>query len=139
MTRDEAVEMVRAYFRYYGLNSPGLNEKNLGGAAIGEYQIYFEYLAAQEGLKCSALVYRFHDEPKEGVIDALKAEQRAKTTNTGDGVLDYEAENRGLYLSRTYVEKISNDKFARDLERLMKASELYGDQVLDRVAERVFG
>jgi len=138
MTRDEAVGMVQSFFRYYGLSSPGLNQNNLGGAAIGEYQVYFEYLEAEQGLKCSALVYRFHEKPKPGVLEALE-EERDRTTNAGDGTLDYEPENKGIYLSRTYIETVSGDKFAQDLERLMKASEFYGEQVLDRVAAKVFG
>jgi hypothetical protein len=131
--------MLQAYFKSFGLDSPGLNENNLGGASTGEYQIYFEYQPAKHALKCSALVYKFHDEPKPGVLETIRAEQDLETSETGGGVLDYEPENKGLYLSRTYTARVSDDVFADDLDKLMKASTVYGDQVLDRVASKVFG
>jgi len=138
ITRDEAVRMIQGYFKSHGVDSPGLNENNLGGAAVGEYQIYFEYQPAKQALKCSALVYKFRDEPKPGVIEAFKAEEKAQTADTGGGTLEYDPANKGLYLSRTYTDSVSDGEFARDLKQLMKASEVYGDQVLDRVASKVF-
>jgi hypothetical protein len=138
ITRDEAVRMIQGYFKSHGLDSPGLNEANLGGASVGEYQIYFEYQPAKRALKCSALVYKFHDDPKPGVIEAFKDEERAKTADTGGGTLEYEPVNKGLFLSRTYTDSVSDEEFAGDLKQLMKASEVYGDQVLDRVASKGF-
>ena len=138
ITRDEAVRMIQGYFKSHGLHSPGLNENNLGGASVGEYQIYFEYQPVKHALKCSALVYKFHDEPKPGVIEAFKAEEQAKTADTGGGTLEYEQANKGLYLSRSYTDIVSDEEFAQDLKRLMEASEVYGDQVLERVASKVF-
>jgi len=130
--------MIQGYFKSHGLDSRGLNENNLGGAAVGEYQIYFEYQPAQPALKCSALVHKFHDEPKPGVIEAFQAEEQAKAADTGGGWLEYEPANKGLYLSRTYTDGVSDEEFARDLGQLLKASEVYSDQVLDRVASKVF-
>ena len=138
LNRDEAVRMIQAYFKSHGLDSPGLNESNLGGALVGEYQIYFEYLPAEQALKCSALVYKFHAEPKPGVIEGFKAEEQEKTADTGGGTLEYETANRGLFLTRSYAGTVSDEEFAQDLERLMKASEVYGEQVLERVASKVF-
>jgi len=138
LNRDEAVRMIQAYFKSHGVDSPGLNENNLGGASVGEHQIYFEYLPAKHVLKCSALIYKFHDEPKPGVIEGFKAEEKGKTADTGGGTLEYEPANKGLYLSRSYTESVSDKEFAQDLKRLMEASEVYGDQVLERVASKVF-
>lgn len=138
ITRDEAVRMVQAYFKAQGLDSPGLNDNNLGGAAVGENQIYFEYLPASRALKCSALIYKFHDDPKPGVLAGFKDEEQRMTTNAAGATLEYQPENKGLYLSRTYTEPISETEFARDLTIIMKASEVYGEQVLDRVADKVF-
>ena len=139
ITRDEAISMLQAYYKSFGLDSPGLNENNLGGATTGEYQIYFEYQPAKHALKCSALVYKFHDEPKPGVLETVKGEEDVKTEETGGGTLEYEPENKGLYLSRTYTARVSDEAFAQDLEKLMKASVVYGDQVLERIASKVFG
>jgi hypothetical protein len=138
ITRDEAVRMIQRYFSANGLESPGLNENNLGGAAVGEYQIYFEYQPAKRALKCSALIYRFRDEPKPGVIEGFKAEEQTKTEDSGGGELEYEPVSKTLHLARTYSESVSEEEFATDLQRLMRASDAYGDQVLERVAARVF-
>ncbi len=138
ITRDQAVQMIQGYFKGHGVDGPGLNENNLGGASIGEYQIYFEYRPAKRALKCSALIYRFRDEPKPGVIEAFKAEEEAGTADTGGGELEYEPASKGLYLSRTYTDGVPDEEFAGDLQRLMTASQVYGNQVLERVAAKVF-
>jgi hypothetical protein len=83
------------------------------------------------------LIYKFRDDPRPGVVQAFKDEAEGKTADTGGGTLEYEPENKGLYLSRSYNQRVSDDDFAHDLERLMIASEVYGNQVLDRVASRV--
>lgn len=128
--------MIRGFFKSHGLDTPGLNESNLGGASIGDYQVYFEYQPANQTLKCSALVYRFRDEPKPGVIEGFEAE--AESADAGGGTLEYQRANKGLYLTRTYSDAVSDNEFAEDLKRLMKASRVYGDEVLDRVASKVF-
>jgi hypothetical protein len=138
LNRDDAVGLIQGFFKSYGLDSPGLNESNLGGASLGDYQVYFEYQPANQSLKCSALVYRFRNEPKPGVIEGFEAEAQEKTADTGGGVLEYERANRGLFLTRSYGDAVSNEEFAGDLKRLMKASLVYGNQVLERVASKVF-
>lgn len=138
MTREEAVRLVRAFFRGHGMNSSGLNANNLGGAMVGQGQIYFEYQPRQQALKCSALIYKFHDKPKPGVLEGFKEEEQAKTADTGGGTVDYEPENKGLYLSRTYTKTVDERAFRKDMRRLIKASLVWGDEVLDRVASKVF-
>ncbi|HKR13358.1 MAG TPA: type III secretion system chaperone [Pyrinomonadaceae bacterium] len=138
LNRDEAVRLIRGFFKSHGLDTPGLNESNLGGASLGDYQIYFEYQPANQTLQCSALVYRFRDEPKPGVIEGFEAEADGATADAGGATLEYQRENKGLYLTRSYSHAVSDDEFANDLRRLMKASLVYGDQVLDRVAAKVF-
>jgi hypothetical protein len=130
--------MVQSFFHSRGVESAGLNDRNLGGAAVGESQIYFEYQPLEQSLKCSALVYRFQAEPRPGVIEAFKLEEQSRSADTGGGTVDYEPENKGLYLSREYSETMSDATFAESLEDLMKASRVYGDEVLDRVASKVF-
>ncbi len=138
ITRDEAIRMIQTYFKSHGVDSPGLNEINLGGASVGEHQIYFEYRPTKRALKCSALIYKFRDDPKPGVIEGFKAEEEAKTADTGGGVLEYEPMSKGLYLSRTYTDSVPDEEFAQDLKLLMRASEVYGSQVLEQVAAKVF-
>jgi hypothetical protein len=136
LSREEAVRMIQAYFRMHGLESTGLNDNNLGGASIGDYQIYFEYEPARRELKCSALIYKFHADPEPGVLQAF-SDAAPALTNNGGGTLDYEPANKGLYLSRTYSEVVSDEVFAHDLAGLMQSSEIYGDRILNEVASTI--
>lgn len=139
MTFDAAKELVQWFVKSQGaVLSPGLNERGFGGIATGEAQLYFEFHPDTQALECSALVYRFHEPPKPGVLDGFRQEER-DGTDTGGGTVDYEPENRGLFLSKTYTLKVPpGGDFSRDMKRLMKASVTWGDEVLDRVASRVF-
>jgi hypothetical protein len=138
LTRESAQELVRWYVRSQGaVLSPGLNPQGFGGVAVGGAQVYFEYHEDTKTLECSALVYRFNEPPKPGVVVGFEAEAR-EGTDTGGGTVDYERENRGLFLSRTYSEVPEGNAFAKDMSRLAKASVVWGSEVLDRVASRVF-
>ncbi|WNG42587.1 hypothetical protein F0U60_51695 [Archangium minus] len=138
MTREAAQELVRWYSRAQGaVLSPGLNPQGFGGIAVGGAQLYFEYHEDTKSLECSALVYRFREPPKPGVLEGFEAEAR-EGTDTGGGTVDYERENRGLFLSRVYTQMPDGKAFAQDMKRLGKASVVWGDEVLDRVASRVF-
>ncbi len=141
MTRDVAVRLARAYLEAHsqgqGMKSPGLNDKNLGGAEIDGQTLYFEYLPERKVLTCHALVYRFHKPPRPGVVEGFQAEQR-EGTDAGGGQVEYQTENQGVFLSRTYLAAIPDAEFVKDLDRLLKASRIWGKEVLDRVASRVF-
>ncbi len=138
MTRESAQALTQWYARSQGIPlSPGLNERGFGGLTSGTAQLYFEYHEASQALECSALVYRFREVPKPGVVAGFEQEAR-EGTDTGGGTVDYEPENRGLFLSRTYTQMPPGHDFARDMQRLMKASAVWGEEVLDRVASRVF-
>lgn len=136
MMRDDAIAMVGKYLESYGLVGSGLNENDLAGAAIGENQIYFEYLPASEVLKCSALIYKFQVEPKAGIVEEFKAEET--NTDTGGGDVDYEPENRGLYLSRRYETPVVTPQLREELDQLLHASSVWGQEVLERVAAKAF-
>jgi hypothetical protein len=138
LTREAAGELVRWYVRSQGaVLSPGLNPQGFGGLAVGGAQVYFEYHEERRVLECSALVYRFSEPPRPGVIAGFEAEAR-EGTDAGGGTVDYERENRGLYLSREYTVVPEGPAFAKDMKRLAAASLVWGDEVLDRVASRVF-
>jgi hypothetical protein len=139
LTFESARELVQWFVKSQGaVLSPGLNARGFGGIATGEAQLYFEFHADTQALECSALVYRFHEPPKPGVLEGFRQEER-EGTDSGGGTVDYEPENRGLYLSRTYTQQVPDGAaFAKDMKRLMKASAVWGDEVLDRVASRVF-
>ncbi|WNG36300.1 hypothetical protein F0U60_23355 [Archangium minus] len=137
MTRDEAQRLVQAFMKSLGQPSEGLNPQGFGGAVLGEAQLYFEYHADKQALEASALVYKFRDPPKPGVLEGFRAEEKAGT-DTGGGAVDYEPENKSLFLSRTYSTVPQDAAFKEDMQRLTQASLVWGDEVLDRVASRVF-
>ncbi|WP_163870531.1 hypothetical protein [Myxococcus eversor] len=137
MTRDEATQLVQSYLTAQGAPlSPGLNQKGLGGAVVGEAQVYFEHSTDSGELKCSALIYRFRDAPRPGVLDGFRDEQKAGT-DTGGGTVDFESESKSLFLSRTYTTRPIDLVFASELSKLMAASLLWGDTVFERVASKV--
>jgi hypothetical protein len=136
MTRDEATAILQTFFHSQNVESLGLNENNVGGVVIGDLQLYFEYKIDGGALNCSALIYSFHNSPQEGVLAGFKQEETV--TDTGGGLLDYQQENKGLYLSRSYTKPVTNTQFIKDMERLLAASRVWSNEVLERVAARVF-
>lgn len=137
MTREEAQRLVQAFMKSLGQPSEGLNPQGFGGAAVGNAQLYFEYHADKQELETSALIYKFRDAPKPGVLEGFRAEEKSGT-DTGGGAVDYETENNSLFLSRTYATVPAEAAFQEDMKRLTQASLVWGDEVLDRVASRVF-
>ncbi|PTL77321.1 type III secretion system chaperone [Vitiosangium sp. GDMCC 1.1324] len=137
MTREEAQRLVQAFMKSLGQPSEGLNPQGFGGVALGDAQLYFEYHADKQALETSALVYKFRDPPKPGVLEGFRAEEKSGT-DTGGGAVDYEPENKSLFLSRTYSTVPQDAAFKEDMRRLAQASVVWGDEVLDRVASRVF-
>jgi hypothetical protein len=137
MTREEAQRLVQTFMRAQGTPlSPGLNPKGFGGLAKGEAQLYFEFVPTSGELKCSALIYRFRDAPRPGVLDGFRAEQTAGT-DTGGGTVDFEPESKSLFLSRTYTTPSPDKSFELEMTRLMDASVTWGGPVFERVATRV--
>lgn len=136
MTRDDAQRLVQAYMKSLNHQSEGLNPQGFGGVVVGDAQLYFEYSTAEGSLEASALIYKFRDAPKPGILEGFQDE--AKTTDTGGGKVDYELENNSLFLSRTYVMAPAESMFVDDMWRLTQASRVWGKDVLERVASRVF-
>jgi hypothetical protein len=137
MTIDEAQRLVQAFIRTQGEQlSPGLNPQGFGGLAKGEAQLYFEFIPTSGELKCSALIYRFRDAPRPGVLDGFRDEQKAGT-DTGGGDVDFEPESKSLFLSRRYASVPEDKAFLDGMNRLMAASLDWGGDVFERVASRV--
>jgi len=136
MTKQEAQQLVEAYGHNLGVRTT-LSPKGFGGIQVGMGSIYFEYDEKAQSLECSALVYKFHDAPKPGIIEGFKAEQAAGT-DTGGGTVDYEPENKGLFLSRTYPTMPSLVIFDAEMKRLLAAAKEWGGPVLTRVSQKVF-
>jgi hypothetical protein len=136
MTRQEAEKLVAGLGKTYGVQAE-LSPGGFGGLSVDMASLFFEFSDAAQALECSALVYKFRDPPKPGIIEGFAAEAAAGT-DTGGGQVDYEPQNKGLFLSRTYQMSPEPTKFEGEMKTLMKASLAWGEQVLPRVSERVF-
>lgn len=139
MTREEAQRLAQALLASTGNpDSPGLNPQGFGGVAIDKAQLYFEWHDKEQALECSALIHKFSGSPKPGIIEGFQQEQKSGT-DTGGGTVDFETENKSLFLSRTYTQAPPQSSFIEDMKKLMKASIVWSDEVVERVATRVFG
>jgi hypothetical protein len=138
MIREEAQRLAQALLAATeNPDSPGLNPQGFGGVAVDGAQLYFEWHDKEQALECSALIHKVHETPKPGIVEGFQQEQKSGT-DTGGGTVDYEPENKSLFLSRTYTQAPPQSAFIEDMKRLMQASLVWGDEVLDRVASRVF-
>lgn len=131
MTRDEAEKMLRALAGADDV-APHFGEGDVTGLMLGPAALYFEYDAARCALSCGALVYRFRNAPRPGVLRDFLEENRG----AGGGLLVYREETRALLLSRTYTEPVPAAEFAEDMKGLAAASLGWGAEVLERVASR---
>lgn len=137
MDRQAAITQIRSFFRTtFGRDSPGLNEKGFGGVELGRARVFFEHDEKRRLLICSALIHKFDREPTSEKIQAFRDEERAGTS-TGGGHVDYQPENRGLFLSRSYSSPVEDAVFRKDLTDLGEASLQWGDEVFFRVMERL--
>ncbi len=137
MTFEDAQRVVQAFMLSFKQPSEGLNAQGFGGAVIDGAQLYFEYHGKTQRLETSALIHKFRDAPKPGVLEGFQEEEKAGTP-TGGGTLDYEQENKSLFLSRYYEQVPPDAAFQEDMKQLLATCEVWRDEVLDRVATRVF-
>ena len=69
--------------------------------------------------------------------DKARMNDAGPPPDTGGGKVDYETENKSLFLSRTYGVLPAEQQFKADLDRLLEASLTWGEEVFNRVADRV--
>jgi hypothetical protein len=134
MTQNEANSLVKSFFSYYQISSPGLNANNLGAATVGEAQLYFQFDPDFGELSCNALIYRFHQPPRPRLLEVAEGEA-TNGAEMGGGELAYQSENQGLYLHRAYTETLSAQQFIAEQQELLRASLVWRKETLDRVAD----
>jgi hypothetical protein len=140
MTREEAERLVRSLLDAHGARgaAPVFGAGDAAGVMLGAAELFFEYEPEARALACGALVYRFRDEPRPGVLEGfLEEEKRGARADAGGGALVYREKTRALLLGRTYTDAVPGDEFARDMKRLAEASLRWADEVAERVASRV--
>ena len=88
-------------------------------------------------LRCSALIYRWREWPKPGLLEALRQEAQSGASNTGGATLDYVPEHRTLSLSREFDGMPSAAAFEQAMTQLREACSQWRTEVFARVAEQV--
>ena len=138
MTREEASHLVSSLLDAHGVTGGArlFDRQRVVGLMFGAAELFFEYDSEGGSLACAALVYRFHDEPRPGVLEEFFAEEERGQTDAGGGALAYRPETRSLLLVRTYSAPVPGEEFARDIRQLAAASLNWGGEVLERVAAR---
>lgn len=138
MTREEASGLVSSLLRAHGAAGGArlFDRQRVVGVMLGAAELFFEYEPEGGTLGCAALVYRFHGEPRPGLLEEFFAEEERGAADAGGGALDYRPETRSLLLVRTYSVTVPGEEFAHDMRRLAAASLYWGGEVLERVAAR---
>lgn len=141
MTRDDANRLIKAFAGHHGGTVTELNLQNMTGLSVGGADLFFTFHQPlfshkKPALEVSALIYRFRKPPNPKILEAFKAEHAAGTP-AGGGEVDYEEENKGLYLTRFFEVVPSEDSFNTDVDALADASKTWGREVMERVANKV--
>jgi hypothetical protein len=134
MTKAEANQQIEAFFRRLGAKASFFNEKNFVEARIGETLIGFEYDEAEELFSVQGLIYRFRNEPKDKVLDAIFSEENE--SNNGGGRVVFNSENFAFYLQKDFDEKVPDDIFYEDIKKLAQASLDWNSEILMQAAEK---
>ena len=134
MTREEAKQQIEAFFRRLGEKASFFDEKMSVETRIGETLVGFEYDETEEILSAQALIYRFRSEPKDNVLDAIFGEESDATS--GGGRVVFNSETFTFYLQRDFKEKVGDNVFYEDVNRLAQASLRWSSEILTQAAEK---
>lgn len=137
MKKSEAKEQIETFFRKLGKQVSIFEDANFAKAQIGEAFLGFEFDDEANLLSCRALIYRFRRAPREKVLQAIYAEETA--ANNGGGRVIYDAGESTLYLRRDFTEITGEEQFYNRINQLAAASLKWNGELLQRVAEKVFG
>lgn len=133
MTKEEAKQMLKAFFSRLGEKASFFDGKDFAKARIGEAVVGFEYDDADGVLSGEALIYRFRREPRDEILDAAFAEEN----ENGGGRVVYDSESLSLYLQRDFTETIEDAEFFERIHELAIASLRWNGEILSRIAEKV--
>ncbi|MCD9185727.1 MAG: hypothetical protein LUM44_04800 [Pyrinomonadaceae bacterium] len=133
MTKEEAKQILEAFFSRLGEKASFFDGRDFAKARIGEAVVGFEYDEADGVLSCEALIYRFRREPRDEILDAAFAEEN----ENGGGRVVYDSETLSLYLQCDFQEAVAETEFFEQIHELAVASLHWNSGILTRVAEKV--
>ena len=140
MQQEDAVGIVRGFLEAHGLNQdPSDLAEDQEDEETREWEpdITFQILPEDGTLKCWALIHQFSEPPSDTLLQAGEAEA-ASHAPLGGGALEYDPEDQGLYLTRTYRDRVTLETLETDLRALQDASDLWAEEILDRVFDRAY-
>lgn len=137
MTREEAAGLIAAHFRKHRIEQPGLNKQGAAGALIAGEQLLFEHDANSGALRCSALIYRFREQPFPGLIEAMREVAKQPAPGTGGAGLVYRSDHMSLSLARQYTQVPPASVFEEDQAELRQACTRWRQETFATVAEQV--
>lgn len=135
MTREEAKQQLEAFFRKLGITASFFEDKNFAKATVGEALIGFEFIETEDVLTAQALIYRFRNNPNPVLIEALIAEQN--NSDAGGASVRFENDDLSLFLEKIFDEKISNEEFYEQVNKMARASLVWSSEILPQIAEKV--
>ncbi len=135
MNRESAQQQIAGFFSRIGLKETKLDTKDFIEARIGESFVGFEFDESDEVLSAQSLIYRFREQPKDEVLDALFAEE--SVANNGGGRLVLNSETDSFYLQKDFYETEPDEKFYFEVNELAQASLIWSYEILSSVAEKV--
>lgn len=140
MHQDEALKMVEEFIEAHGLGEAATSSTEAeiepeAEEAGWQPDIAFKVDAESGELKCWALIFQFSQALSAGFIAAC-LEEASRGADTGGGIVEYDPKDKGLYLTRSYTSRIGVAQLSADLQRLQDASEVWGEEVLDKVFDK---
>jgi len=135
MTKAEAKQQIEAFFSRLGERRASFFKDKLHTEArIGEAVVGFEFDETAEILSAQALIYRFRNEPKDDVLDAIFGEENE--SNSGGGRVVFNSETNAFYLQRDFQEKVGENVFYEGVNRLAQASLRWNREILANAAQK---
>lgn len=142
MTDTEAERQVKDFLARYEM-SPDVSALRAGkvfGVMLGSAEVFFIYDAATETLHAHALIFRFPATsptatPPPALLLEIERENLASSAkNTGK--LNYQPENKGLYLSQAFTEAIAPETFYDQMQKLTVASLIWARESFAQLIAR---
>lgn len=137
MDRQEAAGQVNAFAKRIGVAGAANDFTKPLQVRLGESVVGFEFDDAAGAIVTRALIYRFRKSPAEKTLAAILAAET--TSNTGGGTLVFDEVSTTLFLERSFSDRVDDDSFYAEINRLAQASMIWTTRTLGDAAEKSAG